>query len=272
MLNLAGLRPAGPVSGWSLAPVLLAPGPGSLTPPGWRRDLFAEVTPDGVFPSEARSLYSPPWKLLWDIRNGVWELFDISRDPGETRNLFDARPEVAGPMRERVLTWADHSALESNRSSELIARARLREAPRMQYPVGVRFGDVIELLGYDLPTSTLRIGDSFRATFYYRVLRRTRRRVMPTVSFDPTDGQPIWPLFLARHHPVFGSYPTTEWNTGEILRDEVGLRVDAEMRPVRLRAFFSMDTEDSPDRVPPTSRGDGTGRLEIAPVEIVAAQ
>ncbi len=272
ILNLAGRRPAEAVSGRSLVSALLSAGAGSLTPPGWRRDLFAEVTPDGVFPSEARSLYSPPWKLIWDIRNGVWELFDISRDRGETQNLFDGRPDIAGPMRERVLTWADHSALASNRSSGMIAEARLRAVPQMQYRVGVRFGDVIELLGYDLPSATLRINETFRATFYYRVLRRTRRRVMPTVSFDPTDGQPIWPLFLARHHPVFGAYPTTEWNPGEIIRDEVGLRVDPEMRPVRLRAYFSMDIEDSPDRILPMVRGDGAGRLEIAPVEILAAQ
>lgn len=268
-INLARRESATPVSGRSLVPLLADASARGLMFPGWRSHLFAEVTPDGLFPSEQRSLYSPPYKLIHDVRRGTWELFDIARDRGEVRNLYDDRPDIAAPLRERLLTWADHATLATNRSNEVIAAARLPREPTMQHPVHVRFGDILELLGYDLPSDRLRINDSYRAVFYYRVLRRTRLPVIITVNFDPMDGQPIWPLFRARHHPLSGRYPTTEWNPGEILRDEVSLRVDPEMRPVRLRAYFALEIEANGTRIAPVAGDDGHGQLQIAPVEVV---
>nr|MBK7065071.1 hypothetical protein [Deltaproteobacteria bacterium] len=88
------------------------------------------------------------------------------------------------------------------------------------------------------------------------------------VSFDPVDAQPIWPLFVARHAPIYGRYPTTEWRPGEILRDEVSLRVDPEMRPVRLRTFVSLEVEGDGRRIGPEGVNAPDDRLEIAPVEI----
>ncbi|MBL8601564.1 MAG: sulfatase-like hydrolase/transferase [Myxococcales bacterium] len=273
VLNLAGLRPERPIAGWSLVPALFDPAPGGLTPPGWRQHLYAEVTPDGVFSAESKALIAPPFKLLYDIRHNVWELFDLSRDPGERRNLFDDRPDIVGPMRERLLTWTEHSALQSNRSTELIARSRLRSVPRtIQHPMRVRFGDIMEFLGYDLPLDSVRINETFRAVLYYRVLRRTRVPAMPTVSFDPVDGQPIWGMFIARHHPIYGRYPTTEWSPGEILRDEVTLRIDPEMRPVRLRSFFSLEIESTNERIAPQNVPSGDNRIELSPIEILPAQ
>ncbi|MBP6834207.1 MAG: sulfatase-like hydrolase/transferase [Deltaproteobacteria bacterium] len=268
LLNFAGRPPVAPVSGRSLLPVLYDPSPGSLMPPGWRRWLFAEVTPDGLFPSEQKSIYAPPFKLIHDLRRGTWELFDISRDRGEIRNLYDDRPELAAELRERLVTWTDHGALATNRSNEQIAAARLRSEPAMQHPLHVRFGDVAELLGYDLPADSVPIDGTYRAVLYWRVLRRTRVPVYIVVSFDPVDAQPIWPLFVARHAPIYGRYPTTEWRPGEILRDEVSLRVDPEMRPVRLRTFVSLEVEGDGRRIGPEGVNAPDDRLEIAPVEI----
>jgi hypothetical protein len=61
----------------------------------------------------------------------------------------------------------------------------------------------------------------------------------------------------------------TEWNPGEILRDEVALRVDPEMRPVRLRAYFALEIESTAQRIAPLAGDDGHAQLQIAPVEIV---
>jgi arylsulfatase A-like enzyme len=269
VLNLARRPVASPVSGLSLVPLLARGDAQGLTPPGWRTHLFGEVTPDGLFPSEQRSLYAPPYKLIHDVRRGTWELYDIARDPGERRNLYDDRRALAADLRERLLTWSEHSTLASNRTSEVIAAARLPREPVMQHPVHVRFGDILELLGYDLPRDSVRINESYRVVLYYRVLRRTRVPVSLGVSFQPVDGQPIWPLFRARHYPLNGRYPSTEWNAGEILRDEVAIRVDPEMRAVSLRSYFALEIAADGTRIPPAAGNDGAGQLEIAPVTIV---
>lgn len=273
LLNYAAREPAATVSGRSLLPVLLNPAPGTLTPPGWRTSLYAEVTPDGVFPSEQKSIYAPPYKLIHDLRRGTWELFDIAHDPGEIHNLYDARPELAADLRERLVTWTDHAASAGNSSNELIAAARLPGVPaNIQHPQRVRFGDIAELLGYDLPSERVPIEGTYRAVFYWRVLRRTRRPVNLVVSFDPVDGQPIWPLFVARHVPIYGRYPTTEWRPGEILRDEVVIRVDPEMRAVRLRTYVSLEIAEDAQRIPPLGVPAPDARLEIVGVDILPRQ
>lgn len=276
VLNLAGRAVTSRITSRSLVAPLYNTLPRGLTPPGWRRHLFAEVTPDGVFPAEQRSLYAPPYKIIFDVRRGTWELYNIALDRGEITNLFDDHPDIAANLRERLLTWFDHDSLITNRSNDVIASARLAAVPTMQHPVHIRFSDFLELLGYDIDNTTLRINQTFRAVFYYRVLRRSRLPIMPVVSFDPLDGRPIWPLFIARHHPVYGRYPTTEWNPGEILRDEVTLRVDPEMRPVRLQSYFSLEREGSPVRIYPVIPGVATeatdGRLPLVPIEILPAQ
>jgi arylsulfatase A-like enzyme len=174
VLNLAGAPWAAGVGPEPRAPLLAQGAAGAHLPRGGATHLYGEVTPDGVFPSEQRSLYAPPYKLIWDVRRGTWELFDIARDPGERRNLYDDRPTLAADLRERLLTWAEHATLASNRTSEVIAAARLPREPAMQHPLHVRFGDILELLGYDLPRDRCASTTSYRAVFYYRVLRRTR--------------------------------------------------------------------------------------------------
>jgi hypothetical protein len=53
--------------------------------------------------SEKKALRCPPWKLVFDPFFGAVELYDISADPGETRNLIDTRPEVASVLADTLL-------------------------------------------------------------------------------------------------------------------------------------------------------------------------
>ena len=105
MLNYAGFRPATALSGRSLVGLLRNP---SWPAPGqrWRNETFAELQNTANQQDAPRVLYSLPYKLIWDLRGGTWELFDLSRDPHETQNLFDERTDVASLMRERLNAWA----------------------------------------------------------------------------------------------------------------------------------------------------------------------
>nr|MBK7065070.1 hypothetical protein [Deltaproteobacteria bacterium] len=109
------------MSGRSLLPVLYDPSPGSLMPPGWRRWLFAEVTPDGLFPSEQKSIYAPPPAVHTGARPARG---------GEIRNLYDDRPELAAELRERLVTWTDHGALAPPPTSHADRRGAAWSSPR----------------------------------------------------------------------------------------------------------------------------------------------
>ena len=54
---------------------------------------------------------------LDETRGGEDMLFDIAIDPGERRNLVEARPEVARSMKETLKAW-DESCARSDRGED----------------------------------------------------------------------------------------------------------------------------------------------------------
>jgi arylsulfatase A-like enzyme len=68
------------------------------------------------------------WKYIEGTRDGVRELFDLSRDPGELENLADAEPEKRRELAERLAEWRDglspHRAPAARLSAE--ERRKLR--------------------------------------------------------------------------------------------------------------------------------------------------
>ena len=55
-----------------------------------------------------------PWKLVWRRRADLGpELYDLSRDPGESADLSEAEPERLAAMLEAVAAW--ESELEDPR-------------------------------------------------------------------------------------------------------------------------------------------------------------
>ncbi len=138
--------------------------------------------------------------------------------------------------------------------------------------MSARFGDVFELLGADVPVRRVHRGGEVRATLYYRVLRSTRAPLLMDVHFVTEQGdEPSYSYFRAPHYPLAGRYPTTEWQAGEVLRDEVRLLVDpaVEARPYRLR--FSAVVEATGSRLSVTNALPGTlvnDAVELGPVVI----
>jgi len=47
------------------------------------------------------------WKLLCDYDGSRPELYDIEKDPGETKNLADLNPELVDSMVQQVVSWWD---------------------------------------------------------------------------------------------------------------------------------------------------------------------
>ncbi len=81
-----------------------------------------------------------------------------------------------------------------------------------------RFGDVAELIGYDLTTTTLRPGQSVGVTLYWRALPGAGSlNYQVFVHLIPPDVSRL----LGQHDgtPVEGARPTTTWAAGEVLVD-----------------------------------------------------
>ena len=100
-LALAGV-PVPPdlrIDGTSLVPVLM----GKSQLPG--RDLFWHFPCYVGGTSPCSAIRSGDWKLIEFFESGTTELYDLSKDPAESRNLAAAEPSKASTLLARLRTW-----------------------------------------------------------------------------------------------------------------------------------------------------------------------
>jgi hypothetical protein len=91
-----------------------------------------------------------------------------------------------------------------------------RTRPDPQVARTIHFGEEIELIGYDLP-AVAHAGERVRVVLYWHVLQAPTADYKVFVHLLDWEGQ-----LLAQDDgkPVHWSYPTTEWQAGEYVRDE----------------------------------------------------
>lgn len=179
-------------------------------------------------------------------------------------------------MRERLLTWADDTW--ASRRDALIARARLTAVPEMQNPVEARFGRALQVLGYDIDRRRVAAGQTVHVVLYLRVLQRTTTPLRLNLSLRTQEGTMRLPeqefvernSLVASHFPVYGHYSTTEWIPGEILRDEVNLRIDHTVLPTALHLRFAVQFDGSSLRLPLVPTDLPQHELNLGDLEITA--
>jgi arylsulfatase A-like enzyme len=86
---------------------------GFPAPPDWQgRSLFAADRAPRAYFYVAEDHFTlgvreENWKYTFDLREGEEELYDLSRDPAEQRNLAAEQPERAARLRQRLVAWTD---------------------------------------------------------------------------------------------------------------------------------------------------------------------
>ncbi|MCA9613048.1 MAG: sulfatase-like hydrolase/transferase [Sandaracinus sp.] len=218
--NLLGLPAPGRVAGRSLVPLMTGEEVGRRR---WaERPLFAELLPDGLFPFDQKTVVSGNDKLIWWVREGRRELYDLSRDPRERRDRADDEPERVQRLQALLRAFVAQGRTE-NRRHDVVARNLLPAVPPMQHRVDARFPG-FTLLGYDFDVEQVRRGDVIPVTFYYRVEQHIDEDLFFYVDIRGPGNRQI-PQFHAHHYPLNGSYRTDEWQPGEIIRDAVEIVV-----------------------------------------------
>jgi len=104
VFDILGIERPPSFEGRSLAPLMSSrfPAPGDTSRPcGLPAScLVAEAI---AHRSEVKALRRPPWKLVFDPFFGATELYDLSADPRETRNLIDLKTDVASRLTQTLL-------------------------------------------------------------------------------------------------------------------------------------------------------------------------
>jgi len=102
LLALAGIpaRPAQHLDGASLVPLLNATGPLTRDALFWH---FPHYHGSGSRPSSA--IRAGEWKLIEWFEDGRVELYNLARDPGETRDVAAGQPATAARLKSRLDAW-----------------------------------------------------------------------------------------------------------------------------------------------------------------------
>lgn len=141
----------------------------------------------------------------------------------------------------------------------------------------VNYGDKIELVGYELSTRELRPDDGLEVVLYFRALDTMERDYTLYVHlFSP----PYTGFSQRDSYPGGGSYPTSRWQPGELIRDRYRLPVPTEAvaeAPTALWlqvGFYNRATEER--LAPRDAQGREVtpwiARLKLAPAQAPAYQ
>ena len=146
-----------------------------------------------------------------------------------------------------------------------------RTAPVPHYPLGIRFGDLARLTGYDLSApGSLRAGDAFTVTLHLDSVSSTGGPFIRFLQLLDAQGN-----IVAQHDgPPARINPTESWLPGERILDAVHLAVDPAALPGMYTLVTGFYAFGAPDERVPAMNADGIplednvvelGKVRIAP-------
>ena len=224
LVDLCGLRPprGAEFEGESLVPQLF------YQQDAHRRVVFSETNA----PRPLRAAVTSKYKLIYDLKANVHELYDLTSDPWEKKNVwlsdragFELMKGYLDDWLERVYYARDPAA---NQAMNKLGEYLLERAPSPAHPTsGIRFDEgAIEVLGFDLPGDGARAGDKIEVSVYFRAARRPSADFQMQLVAFPPPGAASQPAARSPAKMAGGGLlPTSRWRDGEHLRERIKLRI-----------------------------------------------
>jgi arylsulfatase A-like enzyme len=242
LANLAGVALDHDVSGESLVPYL----DGSARPAA-DRVVFAELLPDGIAPYDIKVARRGDEKLLWWVRDGTFQYFDLAADPGERVDLSDERRDEAEELLGTLRAWLARAAREDSDTDHVVAANVRRRAWTFGRPQSIVYEDLFTVAGIDLPDRVFHPGDRIPLTFYYRVDEETDRDLFFVADLLGPPGVRLPAHFHAWHYPLHSHHHTDRWERGTFIRDPTPIVVPRDVpTPVELTLVLTVREGDLP--------------------------
>lgn len=237
-------------------------------------------------------------KFVWHFDKQGPELFDLTADPLEKKNLLASTPEATwAPMRDRLLAWrADNHARWAAFFAVAARDFVTTLPPTPSRPLDVRFSaaavpdsadgagprPLVRLVGIDVPQTTVTSGEPIRVTLHWEVLGPLGGFAPFTHLLGKSEG--TRPRYNADHAPVGGRHPTSAWTAGTFVSDEFRIQPSQDLPPgkyelvVGLWDSSSKATGTGARALVDTSTGapspmaDGDQRVHLLEIEVTPAK
>jgi hypothetical protein len=178
------------------------------------RVIFAETN----YPDPQRAVITNDYKLIFNMKANVYQLYDLRSDAWEKKNLWGKDQQGGAKMKGLLDEWLDRVYYKrdaGNEAQELRAKLLLPAAPTPQNPVSATFAGAIEVVGWDAASKEAFAGQPLAVTLYLRCAAPTPASYKFTLEARPSGGGPPIVQELA---PMDGLFPTTRWKTGDYLK------------------------------------------------------
>ncbi|HLY67025.1 MAG TPA: hypothetical protein VKU60_15935, partial [Chloroflexota bacterium] len=224
----------------------------------------------------------PLWIVVFGASLVRWAAFNT--DAAQWRLLMPAFPAIAVllvlGLYRLILAWvvlvpASLAGLSVASLLFVIRPAYTPDPPYtgpIQHPLNVRFGNALELAGYDDPAPrSLPRGQPVTITLYWRALAPISEDDIVDLAALDASGQAGW---KESTWPEEGRAPTTGWRVGQVVRD-LHVLEDATLAPGvwNLQLDVYRPVEGAP-RLPIDATGDTTvdvGRFLVNPPQTAAS-
>lgn len=221
------------------------------------RIVFAETN----WPDPLRAAISNDYKLIYNLKANVYQLFDLRVDPWEKKNLWGK--DIAGGqrMKEHLDAWLDRVYFARDPASQAHkqrAEVLLPSRPTPRYRVDATFAGAIRLLGWETDLDAAVAGRPIQVTVYFESVAVTDRFLKLAVEVTPSHSDsavagavaaPAAPRVHQERYPADGRFPTSRWRPGDFVKETFTLRVPADWRTSSVR--FTLRLHDDPKRPAP---------------------
>jgi hypothetical protein len=119
-------------------------------------------------PTVRKALVTPRWHLVQNVvPDGTTELYDLSTDPAESRDVASERPSERQALLSRLAAWMDDSAIPPDFAAR-VAQHVTDSAPPFANRLDAQIGRCLQVLGSSVqPTPSIR-GGRIEATLVVR--------------------------------------------------------------------------------------------------------
>ena len=152
------------------------------------------------------------YKLIYHYQDRPPQLFDLSLDPKERRNLASEQPERVIHGIDALLAWEAGVDKLHAQSSQRALERYVQRTPhtQMQHTTDVRFGPYVKLVGYRVESPR---PDGAHVTCYLHV-----EQALPDgYHFVLRLSSGFWHTRALDEQPVRGLYPYRRWKPGDYI-------------------------------------------------------